>query len=164
MLTSNHKHPVFLKSLFGVATILSFGFDLTLRGIKEKKDFIHSKGKIIYYADNYPDINRPYGKHKYVIIDSYNRLFELAVLEKQTDKYKFKYDDIKIGDTIDTYFDEDNFAADKRTNMCMYFIDKNGQSIFIYRPNDTIPGICFIGFGLSIMIILIILRQKGKII
>jgi hypothetical protein len=164
MLTTNHKHPIFLKSLFGVATILFFGLYLTFRGVKEKKDFIHSRGQVNYYADNYSDINRPNGKYKYLTVDSYNRPFELYVPESQTEKYTFKYDAIKIGDVIDIYFDENNFAADKRTNMSMRFIDKNGERIFFSNPNDTVAGFCFIGVGLAIMLTLIILRQKGKIV
>jgi hypothetical protein len=164
MLTDKHKHPIFLKSLFGVMTILSFGLYLVARGQKEKKDFIHSKGQVVYYADNHPEISRPRGKHKYLVIESYNRLFELYVPEEQTEKYTFNYNDIKLGDVIDIYFDENSFASDKRTNRSMKFIDINGKNIFISNPNDKTAGICFIGVGISIIVLLIVLKQKGKII
>ncbi len=164
MLTEKHKHPIFLKSILGLMTILSFGIYLIFRGQKEKNDFIHSNGQVVYYADNYPEISRPHGKYMYLVIDSYNRIFELYVPEEQTEKNTFNYNDIKIGDVIDIYFDENSFVSDKRTNMSMRYIDINGKNIFISDPNDKTAGFCFIGVGISIIVLLIVLRQKGKII
>jgi hypothetical protein len=115
-MSTTHKHPIFLKSLLGVFIILSFGLYLIARGIKEKKDFVHSKGQVTYYADKYPGISRPNGKYKYLIVDSYDRVFELYVSENQNEKYTFKYTEIKLGDTIELYFDENSFASDQRTN------------------------------------------------
>jgi len=44
------------------------------------------------------------------------------------------------------------------------YIDINGKNIFISDPNDKTAGFCFIGVGISIIVLLIVLRQKGKII
>jgi hypothetical protein len=163
-MSTNQKHPIFLKSLLGVAFILSFGLYLIFRGVKEKEDFIHSKGEVTYYADTFPGISRPNDKYKYLIVNSYDRLFELFVSENQTERYIFKYREIKLGDTIDLYFDENSFAADQRTNKGMRFIDKNGETVFLVNPNDKIAGICFFGAGISILVLLIILKHKGKIL
>lgn len=122
MLSTEHKHPIFLKSLFGVASILSFGLYMTFRGVKEKKDFIHNHGQITYYEDTYPEISRPSGKYKYLVIDSYKKPFELLVPSKKSESYIYNFSEIKTGDVIDVYFDENEHAADKRTNMSVFMI------------------------------------------
>jgi hypothetical protein len=164
MLKSHTKHPIFLKSLFGVATILSFGFYLLSRGQKEKQDLIHMKGKIVYYADNHPEISRPDGKYKYLIIGNYDKLFELYIPKEQSKNYVFNFNQIMLGDTIDIYFDENSFQADQRTNNSIRFIDKNGINAFTSNPNDKTAGACIIIIGISITALLILLKQKGKII
>ena len=133
------------------------------RGAKKKEDFIHSKGQVTYYADTYPGISRPHDKYKYLIVDSYDRLFELFVSEKQNQRYAFQYSEIKPGDTIDLYFDEDRFAADQRANKGMRFIEKNGKKIFMSNPNDKAAGIGFFSAGMGVLALLIVLKQKGKI-
>jgi len=162
MLYGNHKHPIFLKSLFGVATILSFGLYLFFRGVKEKSDFVKVTGKVIYYSDDYLKENHPY---KYLQIDNYPRVFAL-ILPKDSfnESYIFKYNEIKLGDALDLYFDENTFEKDQRVNRAMRFIDKNKKIIFLSNRNDKTAGLCFIGIGLTIMITLIVLKQKGKII
>jgi hypothetical protein len=84
--------------------------------------------------------------------------------KSQNERYFFKYDDIKPGDTIEIYFDENRFESDKRTNMSVRYIDKNGKNIFFLKPNDQIAGICFIYAGIGLLSWLIILKQKGKIV
>jgi hypothetical protein len=86
------------------------------------------------------------------------------VPEEQTEKYTFHYNKIKLGDVIDIYYDENSFASDKRTNRSMQFIDLNEKHIFISDPNDKTVGLCFIAVGISIIILLIVLKQKEKII
>jgi hypothetical protein len=162
-MNEKHEHPIFLKSLFGIATIIAFGLYLFNRGTKDKNDFIKITGKIIYYSDSYLDIRRP-DPCKYLQITNYQRVFEIYC-DKASDGHTlpFKYNDIKLGDIVDLYFDENSFENDKRTNKEMKFIDEKGVPIFISKANDLISGLCFIGVGLIILIGLIILKKLGKI-
>ena len=161
-----YKHPVFLKSLFGAATILAFGIYLFTRGIKEKDDFNKITGQIVYYSDNYLDFKQNHDyPNKYLQINNYPRVFEIGLPADTSNKsYIFKYKQIMLGDAIDIYFDENTFENDQRVNREMRYIDKNRETIFLNEPNDKTAGLCFTGVGFLISAGLIILKLSGRII
>lgn len=157
------KHPIFASSLFGALVIIIFGISLLYRSQKKKGDFDHVRGRVVYYADSFREISRP--NCKYMILDGYNRVFELYVPEEKKENYVFNHKAITVADEIDIYFDENLFAADKRVSTGMQYIDKNGRSILISNDNDIDKkgGTGFITGGLLLTCLLLVLKRKGKI-
>jgi hypothetical protein len=163
LLKEKKTYPILLKCIFVVIMICLFGLYLFQRGLKEKKDFLHYRGQIVYYSALFPAFQYRAGE-KYLQIDSYNRVFNLFDQGVNSDSlYFFKTDEISLGDTIDIYFDENSFEKEQRVNLGMVAIDKNDKPIFVHIRSDKAAGIGFIIVGIGIMIGLIILRAKNLI-
>ena len=162
---AKHKHPIFLKSIIGVAGMLSFGIYLFQQGMNKKEDFNKAKGQIIYYSSNYLDL--PYENVKYLKINTYPRVFQLwtpTLFNANDTSRLFKYDELNLGDSIDIYFRDNKFESDQRVNRGMRYIDKNKIQIYFVSSSDKVAGLSFIGISLMFLLGLIILKQKGKII
>ena len=159
------RYSIFLESLIGVLTILSFGIYLFNRGTKDKNEFTHIKGQIVYYSDSYetfPHSRDKDDKFKYLRIDNYPDVFEIRI-PNTDDKSTFQYSNLVANDTIDIYFDKDNFAAERRVNRTAMYIDKGSVPILISIRKDKAAGIGFLITGSLILAGLCLLKWTNRI-
>jgi hypothetical protein len=161
------QYPVFKKSLAGVITIIILGSFILVRGIKEKSDFHRISGRITYLGKVYEELpNRDKGKYRYLLIDTYPKMFELFI-GKDFGDFKPKYeriDSLKPGDDILVYYDEDSKETDIRLNRLIQFIDKEDKPYFIRGSKDKNFGFFLIGIGILLGGIIFYLNKTGKII
>jgi hypothetical protein len=170
MTPSANKQPahIFIKSMFGVATIISLGFIILNRGQKQKHDFDSITARIISIGRNFPGgFNRNEGKIRYVQVGNYPKVFELFI-GHDTGDFSPAYeqvDALKAGDIVTVYYDEENTrSADNETvNRLAQFIDKDGKPYFIRGNKDKYGGYGAIGMGVLIGLMLLILKKKGTI-
>lgn len=160
---------IFKKSLFACIAIIGFGIYLSVRGSKEKTEFESVTGKIDYFNKTFQEINyRNKGNHRFIHIEEFPLIFDIFV-GKETGDFGPKFerlDDLKIGDEITVYHADKTplqKSRDLRFNKTVQFIDKEGEAYFIRGNKDKYGGYFFIGFGILLIITLIVLKQIGKI-
>lgn len=161
------QYPVFKKSLAGAITIIILGSFVLVRGIKEKSDFHRMSGRITYLGKVYEELpNRDKGKYRYLLIDTYPKMFELFIGKDYGD-FKPKYeriDTLKPGDDILVYYDVNSKETDIRLNRLVQFIDKEDKPYFIRGSKDRNFGFFLIGIGILLGGIIFYLNKTGKII
>lgn len=161
------QYPVFKKSLAGAITIIILGSFVLVRGIKEKSDFHRISGRITYLGKVYEELpNRDKGKYRYLLIDTYPKMFELFIGKDYGD-FKPKYeriDSLKLGDDILVYYDVNSKETDIRLNRLVQFIDKEDKPYFIRGSKDRNFGFFLIGIGILLGGIIFYLNKTGKII
>lgn len=161
------QYPVFKKSLAGAITIIILGSFVLVRGIKEKSDFHRISGRITYLGKVYEELpNRDKGKYRYLLIDTYPKMFELFIGKDYGD-FKPKYeriDSLKPGDDILVYYDVNSKETDIRLNRLVQFIDKEDKPYFIRGSKDRNFGFFLIGIGILLGGIIFYLNKTGKII
>lgn len=161
------QYPVFKKSLAGAITIIILGSFVLVRGIKEKSDFHRISGRITYLGKVYEELpNRDKGKYRYLLIDTYPKMFELFIGKDYGD-FKPKYeriDSLKPGDDILVYYDVNSKETDIRLNSLVQFIDKEDKPYFIRGSKDRNFGFFLIGIGILLGGIIFYLNKTGKII
>ena len=160
------KTPVFKKSIVALLFAIVTCFFFLQRADKAKTSFSKSNGVIISLNkvnDNYP--GKDSLKFRYLQIDNYPKPFELFIGKNAGDfKPKFEnIDNLKLGDSITVYFDESYKTQNKPVNNLVYFIDKGQESFFIEgnSKKNLIYGI--IVFCLIFILVLLILKKKGRI-
>ena len=79
-------------------------------------------------------------------------------------KPKFeKVDDLKIGDSVTIYFDE-NFKTESDTiNRLAYFIDRGQEPIFVKGSWEKNFAYFIFGSVLIILFVLVVAKRKSKI-
>ena len=84
-MSSKKQYQIFNKSLAGVITILLLGSGILFRGTKDKSDFEQITGIIKYLDKKYQEFpNRHQGKYRYLLIDSYPKIFEIFIGKELT--------------------------------------------------------------------------------
>jgi hypothetical protein len=160
------EYVYFYEGLYGVITIIVVSIIILIRGGKEKSDFHQMKRKITYLEktfEKFPPRNP--GKYRYILIENYPKAIELFVGKDFGDfKPKFeRIDDLKIGDTIKIYFDENKTETDDRINRLVQFIDKNNEPYFVRSNADSYLGYFVLGIGILLGLFLFYLKKIGKI-
>ncbi len=170
MIPSDNKQPahIFIKSLFGVATIIALGFVILTRGQTQKHSFNSITAQIISIGRTFPGaFNRHEEKIRYVQVGNYPKVFELFIGHDTGDFSPAleQVDALKAGDIVTVYYDEEHTkAADTDTvNRLAQFIDKDGKPYFIRGNKDKYGGYGIIGAGVLIGLTLLVLKIKGTI-
>jgi hypothetical protein len=161
------KHPVFLKSISGLIFAMALGFLLFTRSEKSKSSFQNVRGIITSFGnsnESFPD--KDSSKFRYLQIGNFPKTFELFIGKGSGDfKPKFeKIDDLKIGDSVTIYFDENLKTQQDPINRLAYFIDKGEEAIFIKGDFEKYLAYFIIGISLISILTLVMLKRKGKII
>jgi hypothetical protein len=155
---------IFNKSLYGVITIIALASVILARGKKEKNEFHCLAGTITAIEKSYQELPiRHQGKYRYLTLDKYQKVFEIFI-GKDPGDFKpalEKIDELKIGDNILVYFDED--PSDTRINRLIQFIDKDSSPYYTRGSHDKMFGYILIATGLMIGILLLVLKDTGKI-
>jgi hypothetical protein len=159
------KPHIFLKSAYGAITIIILSCFLIFRATKTEEEFDSASGKITYLEKHFGQLpNRNFGKYRYLKIDASEQIFEIYV-GKDLGDFKpslERLDDLKVGDTIKVYFDLDP-SETENINRLAQFIYKNEVSHFIRGSVDKYMGITLLSIGILMLIVLSILKYKGKI-
>ena len=166
-MNTKRQYPVFKKSIVGVITILFLGSMILIRGTKDKIEFHQLTGKIVFLAKTFEELPlRHEDKYRYLLIDNYPKVFTIFVGKDFGDfkPHLEKIDDLKVGDEIVVYFDEDTKETDNRLNRLIQYIDKGGKPYFVRGSKDKNGGYFFIGLGILLGGMIIYLKKKGKII
>jgi hypothetical protein len=164
MILKKTPHHIFNKSMYGVITIIALSSILLTRGKKEKSEFQNITGKITFIEKAYQELPiRNPGKFRYLMIDNYQKAFEIFIGNDPGDFKPAleKIDELRLGDKISVYFDED--LNDIKINRLVQFIDKDSTPYFIRGSHDKVLGFVLLAFGITIGIILLILKNKGTI-
>ncbi len=166
-MSSKKQYQIFNKSLAGVITILLLGSGILFRGTKDKSDFEQITGIIKYLDKKYQEFpNRHQGKYRYLLIDSYPKIFEIFI-GKDPGDFNPEYENIdalQVGDVITVFYDETKRETDPRINRLLQYIDKQNQAYFIRGRHDKLLGYFCIISGFLIGIWIFYLKRKGTII
>ena len=108
---------------------------------------------------------RDTSKYRYLRIDSHPKIFELFIGKDFGDfKPKFeKVDTLSINDTITIYYDENFKTLDDPINRLTYYKDRGQEVIFIKGGWEKSLAIFIIGLSILIILVLIVLKRRGKI-
>lgn len=161
-----HKPHIFVKSIYGVITIITLSSYIFFRGIKEKKDFNKISGIVVYNDNSFEDWpNRDFGKYRYLKIDNFQSMFQIFI-GKDFGDFKPELeliDSLRIGDQIDIYYDTNEMESDSRINNLIQYIDKDSTPYFIKGNQDKIFGIILFVIGIVVLLTLLILKRQNKI-
>lgn len=161
------QYQIFKKSIVGVITILILGSLILYRGTKEKTEFYQVTGKIVYLDKTFEELPiRHPDKYRFLLIDKFPKVFTIFVGKDFGDfkPYFERIDDLKVGDEIVVYFDENAKETDIRLNRLIQYIDKEGTSYFIRSNKDKIGGYFFICMGIILGGLIFYLKKIGRII
>ncbi len=166
-MNTKRQYPIFKKSIAGIITILILGSIIMIRGTKDKTEFNQLTGRIVFLDKTFEELPlRHIGKFRYLLIDNYSKVFTIFVGKDFGDfkPHLEKIDDLKVGDEIVVYFDEDPKETDNRLNRLIQFIDKDGKPYFMRGCKDKNGGYFFIGLGILLGGLIIYLKKVGKIV
>jgi hypothetical protein len=155
-------YPVFSKGIISLIGVIILSVFLYLRADKEKTAFDKVTGHVIYFANSYENFPlRDKNKYRYLAIDDYPKVFEIFVGKEAGDfKPKFEQiDRLKKGDEITVYFDD----QEDPINRLAYFIDRGSESIFIKGSWEKGLAYFLVGLSIGILILLVVLKRRGKI-
>lgn len=160
-------HPIFVKSIIGLALCFSLCIYLYYRATKNKAAFFQIQGRVEYVEDIYPlgSKNNP-GKYRYLKVDGYSRPFELFV-GKDFGDFKpavEKLDSLKSGDTVTVFYDEDRFSQQSKVNRLAYFIEKDRENFFVKGSWEKYMAFLGVGFCAIMLTWLLRLKRRGKIV
>lgn len=158
--------PIFIKGIGGLFFCMVLGLFLFLRADKKKSSFQQVTGVITYMGKTtaYSTHNGS-SKYRYLEIDNFPKTFELFV-GKTAGDFKpqlEKIDQLKMGDTITLFFDENFKTRNDPINRLTYFIDKGQEVIFIKGGWEKYFAYFIFGISLLFMLALVFLKRKGKI-
>ena len=167
---ATEKKPIFKKSLIACLLIIGFGIYLTTRGTKEKTEFENITGRIDYFDKTFQEINyRGKGDHRFIHVVDFPVVFDLFV-GKATGDFSPEFenlDNLKIGDEITVYYAAKTpfqKNTDLRFNKTVQFIDKDNQAYFIRGNKDKYGGYAAMGFGMIMVVSLVLLKRTGRIV
>ena len=165
----NEPKRIFIKSLLISIGIIGFGIYLSLRAAKEKNEFESVTGTIDYFDKTFQEINyQNKGNHRFIHISDYPIVFDIFVGKEQGDfgpKFE-RLDSLQLGDEITIYHAGKTplqQQQDLRLNKTVQFIDKDDQAYFIRGNKDRLGGYLLGGFGVILIITLVLLKKAGKI-
>ena len=160
------KKPIFLNSLIGLSFASILGIFLLIRATKDKSSFEKTSGSIVLlYKENGLSTNDITSKFRYLKVNGYPKTFELFIGKGWGDfKPKFeKVDELKIGDTVTIYYDENFKTKSDPINRLAYFIDRGQEPIFIKGGWEKYLAYFIFGSIIVILFVLIIAKRKSKI-
>lgn len=165
----NEPKRIFINSFIISIGIIGFGIYLSLRAAKEKNEFESVTGTIDYYEKTFQEINYQHkGNHRFIHISDYPIVFDIFVGKEQGDfgpKFE-RLDSLQLGDEITIYHAGKTPLQqhqDLRFNKTVQFIDKGDQAYFIRGNKDRLGGYLLGGFGVILIIALLLLKKAGKI-
>jgi uncharacterized membrane protein len=161
------RQPIFKKSIITLSVCIIITLIYVQKGDKERSYFQSVSGVITSLENTHERYaGKDTSKFRYVQIDNYPHPFQIFI-GKSTGDFEPKFEQLnhlKIGDSITVYFEETTRTRREAVNNLAYFIDKGNEALFIKGNsiNKLLYGlVVFCGI---IMIILLILKKKGKII
>jgi hypothetical protein len=160
------KKYIFFKSLYTLFFVIFLGCLIFARAGKSKSEFQKVTGRLISIEKTSKSLpNQDTAKMRYLLIDNHPKIFQIFIGKEFGDfKPKFeKIDSLRANDDITIYFDENFKTQNDPINRLTYFIDRGQETIFIKGDWEKNAGIFLIGLCVAIIVILIILKQKGKI-
>lgn len=160
------RKVIFLKSVLVLCIVIILGIFIYVRAEKEKTSFESVTGKIIFLDKSIATFpNKDTTKYRYIQLDIYPKAFEVFIGKEEGDfKPKFEaIDKLKMNDIITIYFDENLYTQNDQINRLSYFIDRDRETIFIKGGKEKYIALFIIGVSLLLILMLIVLKQKGKI-
>lgn len=139
---------------------------LYLRADKGKTAFNKISGQLTYFERSYEDFpNRNKDKYRYLALNNYPTVFEVFVGKDASDfKPEFEQIDLlKKGNEITIYFDDRAAFSEDNINRLVYFIDRGNEPIFIKGSWEKKLAYFLAGLAVGIILLLIILKRRGKI-
>lgn len=161
------KHPIYIKSVGGLLFCIALGIYIINRAYKPKNEFHKLTGKVTYLQHKLPNEDVPKdGKERYLQIEKSDRIFKIFVGKDWGDfKPQFEIiDSLKVGDTVDLYYDDNIKTESNQINNLTQYIDKNGNTYYIKGKMDKTLGVLIIGISILGILILYYLKRNGKII
>lgn len=161
------KQPIFKKSLSTLVICIIISLVFVQKGYKDRSSFQSISGSIISIENtNERYSGKDTSKFRYVKIDKYPQPFQIFI-GKSTGDFKPEFEDIgllSVGEVITIYFEETNKTRNNVVNNLAYYIDRGSEVIFVkgHSIANLIYG--FATFCSIFIIVLIILKKKGKII
>jgi hypothetical protein len=160
------KPPIFKKSLVTLSICIIFCLIYAQKGDKDKNAFQNISGIINSIENTHERYSgKDTSRFRYVEIDNYPKPFQIFIGKSAGDfKPKFEnIDNLKPGDSLTIYFEENNNTKNAPVNNLTYFIDRGSETIFI--KGNSIRSLIY---GMAIfctlfIILLIILKAKVKI-
>ena len=163
---TKQRAPIFLKSIGTLAVCIVLSLVYVQKGDKERSAFRNISGKIIS-KDNSNErySGKDTSKFRYILIDNFPKPFEIFI-GKSTGDFKPSFEQVdllKVGDSLTVFFDETTKSKNAPVNRLAYFIDRGSEVIFI--KGNSIKSLIYglIIFCALFMIVLVILKKKGKI-
>jgi hypothetical protein len=160
------KPHIFWKSIFSMVFVIFISLFLAQRAYKNKASFQRIDGVIISLENTHEHFEgKDTAKFRYLAIDKYPKPFQLFIGKAKGDfKPKFEHiDDLNIGELVTIYFDENNNTKNDPVNNLAYFIDRGQEPIFVKGNFEKYLAYGLMGFCVIFMLILLLLRRKGKI-
>jgi hypothetical protein len=146
-----------LKLYIAAGLLSMIGAYLIFRNDKPRENFSYQKGEISYLSRIHPlrSSSEPRPKDIYLIIDGYDRVFELFIGE---DKWDFsprlnRMNELKIGDEVEIYFEENFLSQEEKVNRLLQYLDKGGELYYKRSSVDKNMGYFILGGCLSLLIL-----------
>ena len=161
------KKIIFKSAVTTLVLCIFLGLFVAERASKDKTSFNKSTGVLIG-IDNFNEnfAGKDTSKFRYLQISSYSKPFQIFIGKSKGDFKPTleKINNLKIGDSIVVYFDEDNKTQNSPVNNLAYFIDKGKEAVFIKGNFEK-----YLGYGIAIfcgvfILLLIFLKMKQKIL
>lgn len=151
--------------VFGAAILsLVAAIYLVTRSDKPRADFIHQSGEIVYLSRINPLQKESDARTKdiFLVLNNYDRVFELFT-GTETGDFSPRVNrlaELRVGDKVDIYFEENNKSASQPSNRLLQYLDKNGELIYRRSNADQQVGYFIIGCSGLLFILGIHLRAK----
>ena len=161
------KTPIFKKSILSLAFCIVITLIYVQKGDKDRNAFQKISGTVISIDNtNERYAGKDIAKFRYIQIDIFLLPFQIFI-GKSTGDFKPKYeqiDNLKAGDSVTIYFEETNKTKNDAVNNLAYFIDRGNEVVFIKGNSIKVLLYGLIIFCGLLMVLLIILKKRGKII
>ncbi|MBV8252565.1 MAG: hypothetical protein JO154_08155 [Chitinophaga sp.] len=159
---------IFLKSIFGISSVLILGITLYLRAGLNKDEIQKITGRIAYLEKTYGSypLAREMGKCRYIKLDNYADVFEIFIGKDRGDFTPDleKMDSLRAGDEITIYFDNQVGPQDNNINAAVRFIDKGNEVVFIRGTWMKAIAGAVLGIAMIALMLVCILKVKGKLV
>ena len=137
------------------------------RNQKSKENFLHLTNKITNLSNSLDiqgHLNLNSEPIRYLKVKDYPKYFKLFIGEDIDGSKPFfqQIDQLKVGDTITIYYDENSLSNDINISHLVYFIYKDGKPYFI-RGKQSTMAYYLIGICLSAITVSYFLKKTGRI-
>ena len=155
-----------MKSIASLIFVIFLSLFIAQRANKSKTSFQRIAGFITSLENTHVNFQgKDTSKYRYLSIDNYHKPFQLFIGKSKGDftPKLDKIDSLEVGQAVTIYFDENNKTKNSLVNNLAYFIDSDQKAIFIKGNFEKYLAYGLIGFCVIIILILFILKKKGKI-